>query len=72
VTNTPSPTALATAHRARWLAELARALDQANRLALRLREGNPDSSELINLHARILALRSEIDWLRRGRAPRDG
>ena len=68
----PSPAASAAARRPRWLAELAQALDQANRLTFRLRECNSDSGEVVGLHARILALRSEIDWLQRGRSRKKG
>ena len=54
------------ARRARWLGELAQALDQANRLLFRLREIEQSSSEASLLHARILALRAEINGLQRG------
>jgi hypothetical protein len=64
--NHPSPIALSAARRARWLGELAQALDQANRLLFRLREVEQSSSEASNLHARILALRAEINAIRRG------
>jgi hypothetical protein len=52
--------------RARWMDELPQALDQANRLLLRLREVEVSGGEASMLHARILALRAEINALRRG------
>ena len=64
--NHPSPVALSAARRARWLGELAQALDQANRLLFRLREVDQSSGEASSLHARILSLRAEINALQRG------
>jgi hypothetical protein len=51
--------------RARWLAELDQALDEADRLAIQLGEVPPQSDELVALRARIVAVRSELDTLRR-------
>lgn len=62
----PPPIALGAARRARWLGELAQALDQANRLLFRLREVEESGGEAALLHARILALRAEINALQRG------
>ena len=64
--NQPSPSALSAARRARWLGELAQALDQANRLLFRLREVAASGGEASSLHVRILALRAEINALQRG------
>ncbi|MEO6113398.1 MAG: hypothetical protein ABIP07_02980 [Sphingomicrobium sp.] len=52
--------------RARWLAELTVALDEAHRLTLRLAENQPDSGEAAALRVRIQAMRSEVETLRRG------
>ena len=53
--------------RARWLAELTVALDEAHRLTLRLAEGQSDSGEAAAaLRVRIQAMRSEVETLRRG------
>lgn len=57
------------ANRARWLAELAAALDEAHRLSLRLSKVRPDTGEAIALRSLILALRTEVDGLRRGADP---
>jgi len=51
--------------RAHWIAELSAALDEADRLAILLREKHSESDELSNLHARIQAVRAELDDLRR-------
>lgn len=61
------PPARAAARRAQWLAELRSALDDANRLALRLRALDPAASETALLHMRIVALKAEIDLLQRAR-----
>lgn len=64
--NHPLPNVAGAAHRARWLGEVAQALDQANRLLFRLREVEESSQEANMLHARILTLRAEINALQRG------
>ena len=62
----PSPLAAGAARRARWLGELAQALDQANRLLFRLREVEKNGGEAGMIHALIVALRAEISALQRG------
>jgi hypothetical protein len=51
--------------RAHWVAELTTALDEAERLALLLGDQRSGSDELAALHARIQAVRAELDDLRR-------
>ena len=53
--------------RARWLAELAQAIAQAQRLAWRLGVAEGDSEEARDLYARLEAVRTEVDSLRFGR-----
>lgn len=62
------------ASRAQWLAELALAIQEAQRLAWMLSAHSGHSAEGKELHARIEAARLEIDSLRRGRLapPREG
>ena len=50
--------------RALWLAELAEALDTAERLALSLIDWAPESDEATVLRVRILAARAELTALR--------
>ena len=50
--------------RATWLAELALALDEAQRLTSRLARWRLDSSEAIMLRIRIMAARTEVAALR--------
>ena len=52
--------------RARWLAEPAVALDEAHRLTLRLAKHSADTGEATALRMQILAIRSEVESLRRG------
>ena len=52
--------------RARWLAELAAALDEAHRLTMRLAGNGCDTGEAATLHAHIRDLRAEVESLRRG------
>lgn len=62
------PATLKSAHRARWLSELAETLAQAERLTAQLLAGNavaPDASELTT---RIRAALDEVEALRRGLA----
>jgi hypothetical protein len=51
--------------RAQWIAELTAALDEADRLAIRLSDSHTGSDELAALHGRIQAVRAELDDLRR-------
>ena len=51
--------------RALWLAELAEALDIAERLAVSLGDWRPESNEMAALRVSILAARAELDALRR-------
>jgi hypothetical protein len=52
--------------RARWLTELADAVDQAQKLAWRLGVAEGDSEEARALYARLEAVRAELDSLRFG------
>jgi hypothetical protein len=52
--------------RALWLAELAIAIEQAQRLTWRLGVSEGDSAEAKSLYARLESLRAEVDSLRRG------
>ncbi len=56
--------------RARWLAELAAALDEAHRLTIRLASDGCDTGEAAALQAHIRDLRSEVESLRRGKQVR--
>lgn len=56
----------ATAERARWLAELALAVDQAQQLAWRLRASEANTAEVEGLYRRLEAARIEVEALRRG------
>ena len=56
----------AATERARWLAELAIAIEQAQRIAWRLGVSEGDDPEAKSLYGRLEAARSEIDSLRRG------
>ena len=58
--------------RARWLAELAAALDQADKLALALRKQRGDCPDGLLLCHHILALRCEVDSLQKGRRAHAG
>jgi hypothetical protein len=57
------------AGRARWLAELALAVDQAQRLAWSLRVSEANVAEVEGLYRRLEAARIEIETLRRGATP---
>ena len=50
--------------RARWLAELASALDEAQKVAWRLGVSEGDSAEAKDLYGRIETTRAEVDRLR--------
>lgn len=52
--------------RARWLAELATAIEQAQRVAWRLGVSEGDDPEAKDLYAQLESVRSEVDSLRRG------
>ena len=52
--------------RARWLAELATAIDQAQKLAWRLGVSEGDDPEAKSLYARLESVRTEVESLRRG------
>ncbi len=53
-------------HRARWLAELAESIDQAQRLAWRLGVAEGNNAEAKELYGRLEAARVEVESLRRG------
>lgn len=59
---------LRAARRARWLAEVATALEDAGNAALRLAIHAQDSSEALLLGAQIASLRDEVESIRLGRA----
>lgn len=52
--------------RARWLAELAVAIEQAQVVAWRIGVIEGDEPEALELYARLEAAREEVDALRRG------
>lgn len=52
--------------RAKWLSELAAALDSAHRLTLRLGQWPGSSAEAAALRSRLKAAMVEVDALRRG------
>ena len=54
------------AQRARWLAELADAIEEAQRIAWRLGISEGDDPDARNLYARLEATRDEVDSLQRG------
>lgn len=56
--------------RARWLAELADALEQAERLLKRLAAGGRCDSMMAELELRIVAAKCELESLRTSRQPR--
>jgi len=58
--------------RSLWLAELAAALEQAQRVLDRLDPDSARSDEALHLRGRIAALWSEVDQLRRGAFAGDG
>jgi len=55
------------ADRARWLAELAAAIDQAQRVAWALPIAEGSDPEAKNLYGRLESVRIEVDSLRHGR-----
>ena len=60
------PNDVATMRRARWLAELADSIDQAQRLAWRLGVVEGSNTEAKELYGRLEAARVEVESLRRG------
>jgi hypothetical protein len=52
------------AERARWLAELAEALDQAQRLVWNLGDAAAPSPEVMELYGRLDAVRAEVQIMR--------
>jgi hypothetical protein len=59
-----APDQVVALERARWLAELAQAIAQAQKLAWRLGVAEGDSEEARELYARLEAVRTEVDSLR--------
>lgn len=57
---------LSAAERARWLAELAEAIEEAQRVALRLGRAQGTSGKARELHAQLETARAEVEALRRG------
>lgn len=57
------------AERARWLAELAQAIDQAQRLAWSLGAAEASVAEIEGVYRRLESARIEIETLRRGAWP---
>ncbi len=55
------------AARARWLAEVGAALDEAERLTTRLARWRSSSSEAVMLRIQIVAVRAEVEALQRAR-----
>jgi hypothetical protein len=60
------PSDVPPAERARWLAELAEAIDQAQKVAWRIGVAEGDNAEAKELYGRLEAARVEVDALRRG------
>ena len=61
-----APDQVVALERARWLAELAQAIAQAQKLAWRLGVAEGDNEEARELYARLEAVASEVDSLRFG------
>ena len=61
------PTEVSAAERARWLAELADAIEQAQRLVWNLGMAHGRSGEALDLYARLEAARAEVQALRLSR-----
>ena len=62
------PTEMPAAGRARWLAELADALDEAHRLLFELDLGDAGAGDALDLYVRIEAARLEVQSLRLSRS----
>jgi hypothetical protein len=69
VPNALSPPVRAAVQRTRWLAELARSLDDAERAVQHLSDAQVDRGELPALRLRIAAVSRDVESLRRGRTP---
>ena len=65
-----TPVEIPAAVRARWLAELASALEQAEHLLKRLAVGGRHDRIMLELELRIGAARCELESLRTSRPPR--
>jgi len=65
------PKDIAASERARWLAEVSKALDDAHRLASELGIPQLHNVEAVELCARIAAARAQAKGLRLGRAEED-
>ena len=65
-----TPVEVPAAVRARWLAELADALEQAEQLLKRLAAGGRRDSVIVELELRIGAAKFELESLRTSRQPR--
>jgi hypothetical protein len=61
------PTDVSAGERARWLAELAQVLEQAQKLVTRLAVAEGRKSEALDVCARLEAARAEVQSLRRSR-----
>ena len=61
------PTEVSAAERARWLAELAQVLEEAQVLVTRLAVAERRKSEALDVCARLEAVRAEVQTLRRNR-----
>lgn len=59
-----APDHLVALERARWLAELARAINQAQKIAWRLGVAEADMVEAREVYTRLEAIRGELDVLR--------
>ncbi|HVL78904.1 MAG TPA: hypothetical protein VM346_06405 [Sphingomicrobium sp.] len=62
---------MAATERARWLADLAAAIEQAQKLAWRLGVTEGNDPDALELYARLELARDEVDALRRGRWARE-
>jgi acyl-CoA reductase-like NAD-dependent aldehyde dehydrogenase len=60
-------TDVSTATRARWLAELAEAIEEAQELVIRLAAAEGRRAEALDLSVRLGAARAEVQSLRRNR-----
>lgn len=69
IMNSLPPSLQSAVLRARWLAELASALDQASKLTLRLSDYCNGSGEGNELRAQILALGTEVEMIQRRARP---
>lgn len=65
------PTEVTAAQRARWLAELSHALEEAQRLIWRLSEEGVSAADTLDLAARLETARAEVRSLRLGRTTQE-